>query len=73
VIECRLDDVEWRRRLECREDAGHQISSWPAMEELLRRYDGCFSYPIEPPHLIVDTTRSIDELVADILQRLEEA
>ena len=47
------------------------MRGWAAMQELLRQYDGCWQYPITPEqHIIVDTARPVDVLLAEVLAQL---
>ncbi len=73
VIETVLDEAEWRDRLERRSPghSTHKISGWAAMEEMLRTYDGCWQYPIDPVHhLFLDTGQSPAVLIPIVLNRL---
>ena len=73
VIETILDEAEWKDRLERRSPgySTHKISGWAAMEEMLRTYDGCWQYPIEPlHHLVLDTGQPPATLLPLILNRL---
>lgn len=74
IVETVLDEAEWRRRLDARQpgDSTHKISGWPAMQEMLRRYDGCWRYPIKPEHhLMLDTAQPLEQCVAAVLERLK--
>lgn len=74
IVETVLDEAEWRRRLDARQpgDSTHKISGWAAMQEMLRRYDGCWRYPIKPEHhLMLDTAQPLEQCVAAILERLK--
>jgi predicted kinase len=74
VVETRLDDNTWRQRLEARNpsESTHKVSSWDAMQQLLRRYDGCWQYAIpEGQHIIVDASLPADLLLRDVMARLE--
>ena len=74
VIETKLDENIWRERLEERARRGgetHRISGWAAMQELLRQYDGCWDYPIDPAyHLPVDTSQPTDDCIHAVLRRI---
>lgn len=74
VIETKLDENIWRGRLEERARRGgetHRISGWEAMQELLRRYNGCWNYPIDPAHhIVVDTARPTEECIQAVLRRI---
>lgn len=73
VVETSLADDEWRRRLEVRSPAesAHKTRGWAAMQALLRRYDGCWQYPIAPEHhLVVDMSRPLAEIVAQVQCRI---
>lgn len=73
VVETRLDEEEWRLRLDARPAAAsaHKIRGWAAMQEMLRQYDGCWQYPIAAgQHILVDTARPVDVLVEEVLARI---
>lgn len=75
VVETRLDEDEWRRRLDARppEASTHKIRGWAAMQAMLRQYDGCWQYPIAPDHhILVDTARPVEELLGDVLARIRK-
>ncbi|MCS6825535.1 MAG: ATP-binding protein [Caldilinea sp.] len=74
VVETVLDEAEWRRRLDARQPghSTHKIGGWAAMQEMLRRYDGCWQYPIEAEHhLLLDTAQPLERCVAAVLERLK--
>ena len=74
VVETRLDEKEWKRRLNARRPgySSHKISGWAAMQEMLRQYDGCWQYPIAPEHYVVlDTAQPLDTLIKQVMQRVE--
>jgi predicted kinase len=74
VVETRLDDEEWKRRLNARRPgySTHKISGWEAMQEMLRRYDGCWQYPIEPlQHVVLDTALPLKTLVGQVMVRID--
>jgi predicted kinase len=73
VVETRLDEVEWRRRLEARppEDSAHKVRGWAQMRRTMRRYAGSWGYRIPPSqHVAVDAARPVPELVQTVLHRL---
>ena len=73
VVETRLDEAEWRRRLDARspDESAHRIRGWAAMQRQLQLYRGCWQYPIAPEHhLVVDTTQAEDFLVGLVQDRL---
>lgn len=73
VVETKLNEDEWRRRLDARppEESPHKINNWADMQTLLIRYNGCFNYPIDPAHhLPVDTTQHVSVLLALVCDRL---
>lgn len=75
VVETQLAEEEWKRRLENRRPSysAHKISGWEAMQEMLRRYDGCWQYPIPAEHYIaVDTGQSLKPLVNQVVARVDE-
>ncbi|MEI2736168.1 MAG: hypothetical protein V9G24_16190 [Rhodoblastus sp.] len=54
--------------------ATHKISGWEAMQAMLRRYDGCWQYPIAAEHhLVIDTAQPIAASVQSIIARMERA
>ena len=74
VVETRLSDDEWRRRLDNRRPgySTHKVSGWAAMQEMLRHYDGCWQYPIPAEqHLVLDTAQPIRSLINQIMMRIE--
>jgi len=73
VVETRLGDEEWRRRLEARppEESRHKVHGWAQMKATLRRYAGSWSYRIPPrQHAPVDAARPVSEAVRIVLRRL---
>ena len=73
VVETRLDEAEWRRRLDERpaEASAHKMRGWAAMQDLLRQYDGCWQYPIAPEHhIVVDTTQPTGALLKEVLAHM---
>lgn len=73
IIETVLDNVEWRRRLNARKPgySTHKISGWDAMQEMLRKYDGCWQYPIAAEHhLVLNTAQPNEVSVRRALARL---
>lgn len=73
VVETRLDEAEWRRRLDARspDESTHKIRGWAAMQRQLQQYAGCWQYTIAPEHhLVVDTTQPEDFLVGLVQQWL---
>jgi predicted kinase len=74
VVETRLADEEWKRRLNARRPgySTHKISGWEAMQEMLRKYDGCWQYPIAPEqHVVLDTAQPLKALVNQVVQRID--
>ncbi|GIV77653.1 MAG: hypothetical protein KatS3mg050_2047 [Litorilinea sp.] len=70
VVETLLDEATWRQRLDARppDASTHKVSSWPAMQALLARYNGCWRYPIAPEHhLPVDTARPLEVQLHQVL------
>lgn len=73
VVETRLNEAVWRRRLEERSvgASSHKIRGWRDMQKQLESYDDCWRYPIDPAHhLVVDTTRPVEGLVALVERRI---
>ncbi|MFZ1768433.1 MAG: AAA family ATPase [Caldilinea sp.] len=76
VVETVLAEIVWRRRLDARVPgySTHKISGWEAMQAMLRRYDGCWQYPIAAEHhLVIDTAQPIAASVQSIIARMERA
>jgi predicted kinase len=74
VVETRLNDEEWKRRLNARKPgySTHKISGWEAMQEMLRKYDGCWQYPIDPTHhVMLDTALPLKTLVNQVVARID--
>ena len=74
VVEVRLAEAEWRRRLEARPPSAssHKIAGWPAMQTLLATYNGVWNYPIDPRHhVIVDGELSVATQCDQVLARLQ--
>lgn len=73
VVETRLDDTEWRARLDARlpESSTHKIRGADQIDALLASYQGSWQYPIASEHhLIVDTAQPLPRLVDQVLARL---
>jgi predicted kinase len=74
VVETRLNDEEWKRRLNARrpEYSTHKVSGWEAMQEMLRKYNGCWQYPIDPEqYVVLDTAQPLKALVNQVVQRID--
>jgi predicted kinase len=71
VVECVCSSQEeWRRRIEARSALrlpAHHITSWADMEAHLRRRAETSNYPIDEPHLLVDTVTPLEEVVQRIV------
>lgn len=75
VVETQLEEEEWRRRLDARRPgySTHKISGWEAMQEMLRKYDGCWQYPIPPEqHVILDTALPLHSSLQKVIERIEQ-
>lgn len=75
VVETQLAEEEWKRRLNNRRPgySTHKISGWEAMQEMLRKYDGCWQYPIPAAqHIVVDTTQPLKQSLGQIMQRIDD-
>jgi predicted kinase len=75
VVETQLHEEEWKRRLNARRPgySTHKISGWEAMQEMLRKYDGCWQYPIDPQqHVVLDTAQPLKALVNQVMERIDE-
>jgi predicted kinase len=75
VVETQLAEAEWKRRLNNRRPgySAHKISGWDAMQEMLRKYDGCWQYPIPAgQHVVVDTAQPFKQVVGQVMARVEE-
>ena len=75
VIECHCSDTAlWRSRIEARQGAGlalHHITTWEALRANVEGRPGA-DYAISEPHLIVDTALALPDLVARLLDWLEQ-
>jgi hypothetical protein len=75
VVECRCSsDEEWRRRIEQRallRLPAHHITSWEHLEAHLKRRAHTSNYPIQEPHLVVDTLAPLDQVLETIIAWLE--
>jgi predicted kinase len=71
VIECICSSPQlWRQRIEQRAALGeptHEIAAWGDLERHMRRRADAYSYPIDAPHLLLDTVRPRAELEAEAL------
>jgi predicted kinase len=75
VVETQLEEEEWKRRLNNRRPgySTHKISGWEAMQEMLRKYNGCWQYPIPAAqHVIVDTAQQLKQSVNQVMIRVDE-
>jgi predicted kinase len=75
VVETRLEEEEWKRRLNARRPgySTHKISGWEAMQEMLRKYDGCWQYPIDPQqHVVLDTAQPLKAMVNRVMERIDQ-
>lgn len=75
VVETRLDDAQWRARLDARpaEFSSHKIRGADQIEALMATYQGSWQYSIAPEHhLIVDTGQPLPRLVDQVLARLRQ-
>jgi predicted kinase len=76
IVETRLDEAEWRRRLEARPpgESAHKIRGWAAMQAQLQAYNGCWQYAIDPAHhLVVDTGQPVAQAVQQVQAWLQQA
>lgn len=74
VVETQLHEEEWKRRLNARRQgySAHKVSGWEAMQEMLRKYDGCWQYPIDPAHHVaLDTALPLKALVNQVIARID--
>jgi predicted kinase len=74
VIECRCsDETMWRRRIEARQNQAlphHHTTTWDDLQAARRRrLSG--SVDISEPLLTMDTTRSIEQELSDIIEWLD--
>lgn len=71
VIECVCSAPQlWRQRIEQRAALGepaHGIASWSDLQQHMQRRAASYSYPIDDPHLTVDTVRPREEIEAEVL------
>jgi predicted kinase len=74
VVECICSsEAEWRRRIEERGALGlpsHHVTSWETLEAHLRRRAAASSYPIDAPHLRVDTAAPLEEVARQVISWL---
>jgi predicted kinase len=75
VVECRCaDDAAVRRRIEARQALGlpaHHQTTWAGFLAYRARVLDATRYPIADPHLVVDTTRPLEECVDETIAWLE--
>lgn len=75
VIECYCSAPdEWRRRIEQRSALrlpAHHITTWDDLQEHMRRREESSNYPIQEPHLVVDTVGRLDQVLETIITWLE--
>jgi predicted kinase len=76
VVECVCSsEGVWRRRIEGRGTLrlpGHHITSWPALQRHLERRAAASAYPLDAPHLLVDTVAPLEQLVERVMAWLSE-
>lgn len=76
VVECFCSSQEeWRRRIEQRSALrlpAHHVTTWADLETHLRRRNLISNYPINEPHLVVDTLSSLDVVLRRIIAWLAE-
>jgi predicted kinase len=75
IVETRLDEAEWRRRLEARPpgESAHKIRGWAAMQAQLRAYAGCWRYAIDPAHhLVVDTGQPLEAAIQQVQRWIKQ-
>ncbi|MEM7533877.1 MAG: AAA family ATPase [Chloroflexota bacterium] len=74
VLETQIAEDVWKERLAKRGRVAadnHRIHSWASMQEQLRKYDGCFRYPIDVGrYIVVDTAQPVDELAGLVQRRI---
>ncbi len=75
VIETTLAENLWYARLEARrqQQQTHRIASWDAMQQALIAYADSWRFPIaSQKHLLVDTSKPVDQLVQSIIDHLTQ-
>lgn len=76
VIECICSSPTlWRQRIEQRAALGeptHDIASWSDLERHMQRRHESYSYPIDVPHLVVDSARPREVVEAEVLGWVQE-
>ncbi|NJN15052.1 MAG: ATP-binding protein [Oscillochloris sp.] len=72
VIECICSDpILWRQRIEQRAALGeptHEIASWSDLQQHMHRRSASYNYPIDVPHLIIDSTQARDTIETQAIE-----
>lgn len=75
IVECVCSSAEeWCRRIEQRAAQGqptHHIATWSDLEQHVRVRGPSSTYPIDAPHIVVDTVQPLEDVLAQILEWLE--
>ncbi len=76
VVECRCPDEQvWRERINARQALNlpaHHQTDWDRYMSVLDGQRAQMAYPIDAPHLVVDTNRPLPEVVAEVLAWLDQ-
>ena len=71
VVECVCSSrAEWRRRIEKRaalQLPAHHVTSWDDLVAHLQRRAATSDYPIDAPHLVVDTVEALEDVVRQVV------
>jgi predicted kinase len=75
IVECRCsDEAVWRRRVEARQALAlpaHHTTDWAAVQAFQQRTAADAGYPINHPHLVVDTLTPLPELCTQVVAWLQ--
>ena len=74
IVECICsNELEWSQRIDGRKRlqlSAHHQTDWDTFQASRPEMEQVMDYPIAHPHLIVDTARPLDEIVAEIARWL---
>lgn len=76
IVECHCpDEAVWRSRISSRQGLGlpsHHQTDWAAFRQYRDARLTEAAYPVTDPHLLVDTTRPVADLVAEVSRWLSQ-